>query len=500
MGKYEDLERLREVIREEFGGITEHIKHGRRGRVQVPIPEIPEYEYGESTGSLIQGDPLGGQGGQQDPYGPPQPGQGDDDGDGDGRPAPGTPIPGQGDGDGDGEGDDEGDDDAGEGGGSHGYIGMSDEDFAELLEDELGFELDPTEQEEISEEKEGDLKEERPTGPRNLEREEKTRKNAYKRTIAQHKETDFIKELLKIDGVEPADAFRWTRNYDVDLDIPGADTPINPPIVNMIEQEFEDLYEEVDEDERDTYEDFEEFLDAVDRKPVPRKILSGEEKMEYRPEDRSYHATETDQEEDTQLVVVNIRDVSGSMNEQRREFTERIFWPINKYLKGKYDQGVIVYVAHDHDAWEVEETDFWGLTAGGGTRIESAYELTQAIFDGEMEDYMNEAGTKNGEPRILTDKHPNEGYPVSEWNRYVFGAGDGGNTTPYEDLPELMREIDANRHGYVDILPWGGSKSEQMEVLEDELGDEDGYVFSTVNDRDDIIPTIKYFLDEGGDD
>lgn len=499
MGKYEDLERLREVIREEFGGVTEHIKHGRGGRVQVPIPEIPEYEYGESTGSLIQGDPVDGMGGQ----GQPQPGQGGDDagqGDDDGRPAPGTPVPGQGDGDGEGEGDDEGDDDAGEGSGSHGYMGMSDEDFAELLEDELGFELDPTEQEEISEEKEGDLKEEQRTGPRSLEREKKTRKNAYKRAIAQHKETDYIQEMLKIDGVGPEEAFRWARNMDIDGDIPGADEQLDPPIRNMLENEFEDLYEEIADDERDTYEDFEAFLDEVERQTVPRKILKGEKKMEYRPEDRSYHATETDQEEDTQLVVVNIRDVSGSMNEQRRDFTERVFWPINKYLKGKYDEGAIIYVAHDHDAWEVEEADFWGMTAGGGTRIESAYELTQAIFDGDMEDYNSENGTKDGEPRINTEDHPSEGYPAEDWNRYVFGAGDGGNTTPYDDLPELMREIDANRHGYVDILPWGGSKSDQMEVLEDELGDEDGYVFSTVNDRDDIIETIKYFLDEGGDD
>lgn len=499
MGKYQDLERLREVIEEEFGGVTEHIKHGRRGRVQVPIPEIPEYEYGESTGSLIQGDPYEGQDGQQGPGGQPQPGQGDDDGDGDGRPAPGTPIPGQG--DGDGEGDDEGDDDAGEGSGSHGYIDMDDERFAELLEDELGFELDPTEQEETSEEKEGDMKEERRTGPQSLEREEKTRRTAYKRTLAQDQEEEYLREVLKVAGVTPEEAFQWIRNSDLDVDIPGADATINPPIVNVLEGDLKELYADISAEEREAYDDFEELLEEVDRTPTTHKIQRGDTKVEYRPQDRTYHETETDNEEDTQLVVVNIRDVSGSMNEQRRDFTERVFWPINKYLKGKYDEGVIIYVAHDHDAWEVEETEFWGLTAGGGTRIQSAYELTKAIFDGDMEDYNAENGTKNGEPRINTGNHPSEGYPVEDWNRYVFGAGDGGNFQNYEELPELMREIEANRHGYVDILPWGGDKSDQMEVLEDELGDEDGYVFRTINSRDDIIPTIKYFLDESsGDD
>lgn len=493
MGKYEDVKRLREVVEEEFGGVTEHIKHGQPGQVNVPIPEIPEYKYGESTGSLIQGDPTEGMGGP----GQPQPGQGDGDGDdGDPRPAPGTPVPGGGDGQGQGEGDEEGDDDeAGEGSGSHGYLGMSDEDFAELMEDELGFELDPTEQQETSEKKEGDLKEERRTGPNSLKREEQTRRKAYKRTIAQHQDTDYVREMLKVDGVEPEDAFMWARNRDIDVDIAGADASVSPPIVNMLESDFEEIYAELSDEDRSVYDDFEEFLEEVDRDPATRKIQRGEAKVDYRPEDESYHATEVDREEDTQLIVVNIRDVSGSMHEQRRDFTERVFWPINKYLKGKYDEGAIVYIAHDNDAWEVEETDFWGLTAGGGTRIESAYELTQALFDGEMEDYNSENGTKDGEERINTDNHPNEGYPVEDWNRYVFGAGDGGNFGDYSELPELMQDIEANRHGYVDILPRGG-KSEQMEVLEDELEDEDGYVFSTIDDRDDIIPTIKYFLDE----
>jgi uncharacterized sporulation protein YeaH/YhbH (DUF444 family) len=500
MGIRQDLKRLREVVEEEFGGLTEHIKHGDLGSgVAVPIPDLPEYVYGEDTGSIVQGDPTGGQGGQPGPYGQPQPGQGQGDGDGDPRPAPGTPVPGQGDGEGEGgEGDDEGDG-AGEGGGEHGYMDMDDEEFAELLEDELEFELDPTEMEEATEEQEGDIKESRREGPETMKRSEEVRRKGIRRKIASYQEKDYAREIMKIDGVDAEDAYNWARNADIDLDLEGVDESVSPPIVNLPAHWFSQEYEEMDEDEQATYEDFEEFLEEVEREPVVSKISRGEEKPEWRKEDEIYKAREIEPEEDNNLVVVNIRDVSGSMAGDPTEFTERIFWPINKYLKGKYDNGVIIYIAHDHDAWEVEETEFWGMTAGGGTRIESAYELTQAIFEGNFDDYMSEEGTKHGEDRILTEKHPNEGYPVDDWNRYVFGAGDGGNFGDYHDLPEIMSEIEANRHGYVDIITRGNGSSEQIQVLEDELGDEEGYVFNTVNSRDDIIPTIKEFLDEKGD-
>ncbi|MCJ7428966.1 MAG: YeaH/YhbH family protein [Candidatus Nanohaloarchaeota archaeon QJJ-5] len=501
MGLRDDLKRLEELINDESRDFREYLKHGNVGQGRA-IPQIdpPEYDYNESGGGLVRGNPWRQMMMQmaQQPAGPGQPQQepfipGDTE---DGRPKPGTPIPKPG-GGGAGEGDE-----AGEEEGEHGYMPIDDEDFIDLMEEAFDFELDPTEDANASTITEGEPTETRRAGPQPLRYDERFMRRGTKRAIAMEQETEFAEELLKVDGVEPEDAYWWMRNSNkADLDdIEGADHDLNPSIRNISLNDLEDVYEQLGEDEQAVYDSIDTFLEEVEREDPQHRLRKGDLKPQWRRTDEKYRDFDIDREEEYNLVMFNVRDVSGSMGEEKRDLVERIFWPINRYLKAKYDSGVIVSVVHDSNSWEVENTDFFGLESGGGTTVESGYELVDAIANGEFEEFYEEHGETNraGEPRILEDKHPSGGYPDQEWNRYVLGAGDGDNHGDNEYVAELMHEIEANQHGYFDIRPGAGDTSRLMQALEQELGEDDDYVLDTVSSREDIPHVIESYLDEKG--
>ncbi|MEF8778052.1 MAG: DUF444 family protein, partial [Natronomonas sp.] len=166
-----------------------------------------------------------------------------------------------------------------------------------------------------------------------------------------------------------------------------------------------------------------------------------------------------------------IRDVSGSMRESKRELVERTFTPLDWYLTGKYDNAEFVYIAHDADAWEVEREDFFGIRSGGGTRISSAYELAEEILE--------------------------EEYPWSEWNRYVFAAGDSENSsndTEQRVIP-LIEEIPANLHAYVETQPSGNAiNATHAEELERHFGTDSNVAVAYVQGAEDVVDAIDTIL------
>jgi hypothetical protein len=170
-------------------------------------------------------------------------------------------------------------------------------------------------------------------------------------------------------------------------------------------------------------------------------------------------------------VVVNIRDVSGSMREKKRELVERTFTPLDWYLTGKYDNAEFVYIAHDADAWEVEREEFFGIRSGGGTRISSAYDLAAELLE--------------------------ERYPWSEWNRYVFAAGDSENSSndTEERVIPLMEEIPANLHAYVETQPSGNAiNATHAEEVERHFGGDSNVAVAYVSGEEDVVDAIYTIL------
>ncbi|NKE36190.1 YeaH/YhbH family protein [Natronococcus sp. JC468] len=435
MGLRDDLERFREVGEQRREDLADFIKYGDlaggRGRIQIPVKivSLPEFEYDQrDQGGVGQGDGDTPDVGQPVGQPQPQPGEGDDDGDGD---------------------------EPGEDGGDHEYYEMDPEEFAQELDEELGLDLEPKGKK-VVEEKEGPFTDLTRTGPDSTLDFERMFKEGLKRKLAMDFDEDFLREVCKVDGFGPRDVFEWAR---------GERIPVSMAWI-------EDAYDDIPPAERGVWASIEELEDEVERESVQAKIRrEGIKHVPFRREDERYRHPEIIEEKEKNVVVVNIRDVSGSMREKKRELVERTFTPLDWYLTGKYDNAEFVYIAHDAEAWAVEREEFFGIRSGGGTKISSAYELAQELL---------------------------EEYPWSDWNRYVFAAGDSENSSndTEERVIPLMESIPANLHAYVETQPSGNAiNATHAEELERHFGtDAEDVAVAYVNGADDVTDAIYEIL------
>ncbi len=433
MGLRDDIERYKDVGEDRRQDLSEFIQYGdlgqsRRDEVNIPIKiiDLPEFEYDQrDMGGVGQGD--GGTPEPGDPVGEPEPG--DEDGE---------------------------DGDPGEEGGEHEYYEMDPEEFAEELDEQLGLDLDPKGKK-VIEEKEGDFTDLTRTGPTGTLDFERLFKKGLKRKLAMDFDRDYVRAALQIDGWGPAKVFEWARQQE------------NLPVSRAW---IESAYEELPRDERGTYASLEEMETDIERTSTAQRIRrDGIDQVPFRREDERYRYPEIIEEREKNVVVVNIRDVSGSMRQKKRELVERTFTPLDWYLQGKYDNAEFVYIAHDADAWEVERDDFFGIRSGGGTRISSAYELAKERLD--------------------------EEFPFSEWNRYVFAAGDSENSSndTEDKVIPLMQEIDANLHAYVETQPSGNAiNATHAEEVQQHFGGSDDVAVAYISSPEDVTDAIYEIL------
>lgn len=103
----------------------------------------------------------------------------------------------------------------------------------------------------------------------------------------------------------------------------------------------------------------------------------------------------------TKAVMFCVMDVSGSMDEQRKELSKRFFILLYLFLTRHYDKIELVFIRHHTQAQEVTEDEFFHATETGGTVVSSALVLLDEIIQAR--------------------------YPTSEWNLYVAQASDGDN-------------------------------------------------------------------------
>lgn len=103
----------------------------------------------------------------------------------------------------------------------------------------------------------------------------------------------------------------------------------------------------------------------------------------------------------SQAVMFCIMDVSGSMDESRKDMAKRFFILLYLFLTRAYEKIEVVFIRHHTSATEVDEHNFFHSRESGGTVVSSALQLLQKILQ--------------------------ERYASSEWNAYVAQASDGDN-------------------------------------------------------------------------
>ena len=96
-----------------------------------------------------------------------------------------------------------------------------------------------------------------------------------------------------------------------------------------------------------------------------------------------------------------LMDVSGSMDEARKDIAKRFFILLYLFLKRHYERTDVIFIRHHTQATEVSEEEFFQSTETGGTVVSSALTLMHQIIQAR--------------------------YPPGEWNIYGAQASDGDN-------------------------------------------------------------------------
>ncbi len=103
----------------------------------------------------------------------------------------------------------------------------------------------------------------------------------------------------------------------------------------------------------------------------------------------------------SKAVMFCLMDVSGSMDEGRKELSKRLFILLYLFLTRHYDKIDLVFIRHHTQAQEVDEQNFFHARETGGTVVSSALVLMEEIIKAR--------------------------YDPSQWNIYGAQASDGDN-------------------------------------------------------------------------
>ncbi|MBI4292432.1 MAG: YeaH/YhbH family protein [Betaproteobacteria bacterium] len=169
-------------------------------------------------------------------------------------------------------------------------------------------------------------------------------------------------------------------------------------------------------------------------------------------------------------VMFCVMDVSGSMNEDKKDLAKRFFTLLYLFLTRKYERVELVFIRHTDDAEEVDEQTFFHDTKSGGTVVCSALEL------------MHEICTAR--------------YPASTWNIYAAQASDGdafgadvGKSGRFlgESLLRLTRYF-----AYIEIPDVGDGRNSSLWAEYEQVAQRHrNFAMRRVSARDEIYPVFR---------
>lgn len=162
--------------------------------------------------------------------------------------------------------------------------------------------------------------------------------------------------------------------------------------------------------------------------------LNQEERFPFHKEDMRYHYVTNDNKLQSNAVVVCIMDTSGSMGTVKKYLARSFYFLLYQFIRLKYLEVDIVFIAHHTEAKEVTEDEFFHKVESGGTYISSGYNKALEII--------------------------NERYHPSLWNVYAFHCSDGDNF--YSDNEKALESAKqlcdvCNLFGYGEIKPSGSA-------------------------------------------
>jgi sporulation protein YhbH len=191
----------------------------------------------------------------------------------------------------------------------------------------------------------------------------------------------------------------------------------------------------------------------------------------FHRDDLQYRRMTRDVRYQSNAVVLCIMDTSGSMDTVKKYLARSFFFLLHRFVRTRYNNVDVVFIAHDTRAKEVDEEEFFSKGEAGGTQISSGYEKALEIIQ--------------------------ERYHPALWNVYAFHCSDGDNWP--QDNPATLKAAEAlcdacNLFGYGEIKPLnsGDYGSSLLELFRQVKAP--NFQPLAIQSKEDIWPRFKAFL------
>ncbi|MEL7563915.1 MAG: sporulation protein YhbH [Dehalobacterium sp.] len=207
---------------------------------------------------------------------------------------------------------------------------------------------------------------------------------------------------------------------------------------------------------------------------IKRSARQGSDKYNIIRDDLRFKTWETVYSSESNAVVLAMMDTSGSMGNFEKYIARTFFFWMVRFLRTKYQNVEIVFLAHHTQAKEVSEEDFFTKGESGGTKCSSVYQLALEII--------------------------HQRYSPERYNIYPFHFSDGDNLpSDNEACFTLINQILplCNLFGYGEITSPYYRNSTLLSVFQ--RIKKDNLTTVTIKNKKEIYPALKKFFSEKGD-
>lgn len=196
-----------------------------------------------------------------------------------------------------------------------------------------------------------------------------------------------------------------------------------------------------------------------------------EERFPFHDDDMRFRHIVPTTKEASNAVVFCIMDTSGSMGTVKKYLARSFYFLLFQFVKQKYQNVEVVFIAHHTEAKEVTEQEFFHKVESGGTYISSGYKHALDIIE--------------------------DRYHPSLWNIYAFHCSDGDNfysdnERAVESAEELCNKC--NLFGYGEIKPSGSAYYSGTMVEVFSQIKRDNFHMVVIEKKEDLWPAFKAFL------
>lgn len=198
------------------------------------------------------------------------------------------------------------------------------------------------------------------------------------------------------------------------------------------------------------------------------KETDGDQRIPFREEDLRYRRLRETTRLESNAVVICIMDTSGSMDQTKKYLARSFYFLLYQFIRLKYVQVEVVFIAHSTEAKEVNEQEFFHKVESGGTYISSGYQKALEIIEAR--------------------------YPPAKWNIYAFHCSDGDNweedNAKAVEMGSRLCKV-CNLFGYGEIMT---SSSGIRRLFREEITDPN-FALVTIDNREEIWPALQRLLD-----